>query len=147
MATVTQREIPARINGGSPRVHSPAVSAPARARIPVTHSGGKISGLAGSIKVAGSRWWGFTARPQSLRAAWRLTAVDTKRVPGNSGALTALWRVSNATDRLLLFALILAAPTGLTGPLRWIGARPTRRWGFYLVTAALAVTYLLTGKG
>lgn len=147
MTTVTEREIPARINGTLPKVDSPAVRAPARARVPVTHSVGKISGVAGSIKLAARRWWGFTARPSSLLAAWRLTAVDPKRIPGRSGALHVLWSVSNATDRLLIFAVILVAPTGLTGPLRWIAARPTRRWGCYLVTTALAVTYLLTGKG
>jgi hypothetical protein len=147
MTTVTQREVPARVNGARPMVDSPAVSAPARARIPVTQSVGKISGVGSSIKLAARRWWGFTARPSSLRAAWRLSVVDAKRIPGRSGPLGTAWRVSNATDRLLMFALILAAPTAFTGPLRWIAARPTRRLGFYLVAAALAVTYLLTRKG
>ncbi|WP_344613385.1 hypothetical protein [Dactylosporangium salmoneum] len=79
----------------------------------------------------------------SIRALWRLSAVDNTRIPAQSGTLHTLWQVSNWTDRLLMFALILLLPTALTGPLRWIAVRPTRRVGFYLVAAALTVTYLI----
>jgi hypothetical protein len=146
MTTVTDREVPARTNGAVPKLDSPAVRAPARARIPVTQGGDKISRQAGSITVAARRWWAFTARPASLRALWRLSAVDPRRVPGRNSGLTLAWHISNWSDRLLMFALIAAAPTFLTGPLRWCATRPTRRWALYIVTAALAVTYTL-GRG
>jgi hypothetical protein len=143
MTTVTGREIPAKTNGALPRLNSPAVRAPARARVPITQRVGKISAGAGSITAGWRRWWGFTARPMSLRALWRLSTVDRQRIPGKSGALLILWHISNWTDRLAMFALILALPTGLTGPLRWAAQRPTRRVGLYLVIAALVAVYLI----
>ncbi len=146
MTTVTDREIPARTNGAVPKLDSPAVRAPARARIPVTQSADKIPGVTGSITLAARRWWAFTARPASIRALWRLSAVELKRVPGKNAGLALAWRISNWTDRLAMFAFIAVAPTALTGPLRWCAVRPTRRIALYLVTAALAATYTL-GRG
>ena len=143
MTTLTEREVPAKTNGALPRLNSPAVRAPARARIPITQRADKISGAAGSITAGWSRWWGFTARPLSLRALWRLSAVDRTRAPANSAGLAAAWHISNWSDRPIMFALILLAPTGLTGPLRWIAQRPTRRVGLYLTLAALTAAYLL----
>lgn len=145
-ATVTQRDIPARTFGGVPEIDSPAVSTRARARIPATESADKISDATGSIKSAAAAWWGFTAQPSSLTDLWSASAVDTKRIPGKHGGLTVAWQVSNWTDRLIMFAFITVLPTFLTGPLRWLAARPTRRWAFYLVTAALAAVYAL-GRG
>ena len=139
----TEREIRSPQNGRVPRLDSPAAPVRAGARVPVTHRGRQIGA---AVRLAGRRWWAWTARPSSLRAAWVLSAIDPKRIPGKSGALRLLWQVSNWTDRLALFGLIMLAPTGVTGPLRWIAARPTRRWGFYLVLTASAVTYAL-GKG
>jgi hypothetical protein len=69
---------------------------------------------------------------------WTQSRVDAARVPLRSRPLRLLWWLSNATDRMVMFAVVLAAPTALTGPLRWIAARPTRRYGFYLLLAALA---------
>ena len=93
-----------------------------------------------------ARWWVFTARPMSLRAAWRLSgAVDAKRVPTGSPLVVALWWWSNRTDRLLLFTLAILAPTLLTGPLLWCAARPARRVGLYLVLAGLAALFLTSG--
>ncbi|MEV0214323.1 hypothetical protein [Micromonospora sp. NPDC050695] len=77
---------------------------------------------------------------------WAASAVDSKRIPANVGALRIAWQVSNWTDRLLMFGLIAVAPTFLTGLLRWLAARPTRRWAFYLILAAFAATFAL-GKG
>ena len=138
--TATEREIRSPQNGRVPRLDSPAARAGTRARVPVTARVGQIRA---SLVLAGRRWWAFTARPSSLRAAWALSAVDPKRIPGNAGPLRILWQVSNWTDRLVVFSLIMLAPTGVTGPLRWIAARPTRRFGFYIVLTALAVTYAL----
>ncbi len=145
-ATVTRRDVPARTNGAVPKLDSPAVSARARARIPVTESTDKISDATGSIKAAAASWWGFTARPLSLTDLWRASAVDPKRIPGKHGGLAVAWHVSNWTDRLIMFAAIAALPTFLTGPLRWLAARPTRRWAFYLTTTVLAAVYAL-GRG
>lgn len=151
VTATTEREILSPHNGRVPRLDSPPAPARAGARVTATKRNRKsvavrLTGLLVVARVGARRWWAFTARPSSLRAAWRLSAVDVKRIPGRNGVLRIVWQVSNWTDRLALFALILAAPTVLTGPLRWLAARPTRRWGFYIVTVALAATYIL-GKG
>jgi len=149
--TATEREIRSPHNGRVPSVDSPAAPARTGARVTVTKRGGKsirvrVAETLTVVRVGVRRWWVWTSRPSSLRAAWALSAVDEKRIPGKARPLRLLWKVSNGTDRLIMFVLVLAAPTFATGPLRWIAARPTRRWGFYLVSTALAVTYL-TGKG
>ena len=101
---------------------------------------------AGRARRTMARWWVFTARPMSLRAAWRLSGVvDTKRIPDGSPLLGAVWWWSNRTDRLLLFALAIAAPTVLTGPLLWCAARPSRRFGLYLALTGLVVLLLVGG--
>jgi len=97
-----------------------------------------------AARVGLSRWWAYTSRPSSWRAAWRLSAVTKRRIPLASAPLSALWHLSNYTDRLIMFGLVMVAPTFLTGPLRWIAARPTRRWAFYLMVGAVASTYLPT---
>lgn len=84
-----------------------------------------------------SRWWAWTGRPLSLRALWRTSAVNRTRIPLGSTPFGLVWKLSNATDRLLFFVLVLLAPTALTGPLRWLAARPTRRWAFYLLAAVM----------
>lgn len=140
-AMTTPREIRSPQNGTVPAVDSPAVSARARARITLTERIGKILGKG---KSGASSWWAWTSRPLSLKATWSASAVEPGRVPNKSRSLTILWRISNATDRLLIFAVILLAPTAATGGLRWIACRPTRRWGFYLTAITLALTYLLT---
>lgn len=138
---VTQSEI---LSGEAtpPRVGvNAAVSMRARARIPVTQ---RVGNGAAAVRRALASWWAWTSRPLSLRAVWRLSAVDAKRIPGNAWPLRALWHVSNWTDRLALFALLLIAPTFLQGPLRWAATRPTRRWGVYLVVTAFAVPATIT---
>lgn len=148
-ASVTEREIPSGVNGRAPQVDSPAVSTRAGARIPVTKSSRKISTGVAVVKAAtvraARRWWMWTARPASLATAWRLSGVDGTRIPLRNGFLNRMWLVSNWTDRLCMFLLALAAPTFLTGPLRWIAARPTRRLGFYLLAAVFAVAFTLVG--
>lgn len=89
-----------------------------------------------------TRWWLLTSRPTSLAATWRLSAVNRDRIPLGSSVLALIWRLANWTERLIFFGLVAIAPTVLTGPLRWLAARPTRRWAFYLVTAAFAATFL-----
>jgi hypothetical protein len=105
-------------------------------------------GVTGRARRLIARWWVFTSRPVSLRAAWRLSGVvDARRVPGGSPVLAGVWWWSNRTDRLVLFALVVLAPTVLTGPLLWCAARPTRRAGLYLVLAGLATLFSLAGAG
>lgn len=140
MTVITDSEIRSPRNGRVPRLDSPAAPASARARIPVTVSN---RNRVAAVRRAARTWWVWTARPVSLRVLWRLSAIDTTRIPARSGALRALWLVSNWTDRLVMFALIAAAPTCATGALRWTATRPTRRWAFYLTTTAVAVAYLL----
>jgi hypothetical protein len=82
----------------------------------------------------------WTAQPVSLREAWRLSAIAPSRVPPRAPWwLVAGWRLSNWTDRLAWFLLMLIAPCGLQGPLRWLAVRPTRRLGTYVVAAGLVV--------
>jgi hypothetical protein len=82
----------------------------------------------------------------SLRVAWRLSGViDTARVPGGSRFWGAVWWWSNRTDRVVLFVVVVLAPTVLTGPLLWCAARPSRRWGLYVVLAGLVAVLGLAG--
>ncbi len=138
---VTEREIRSPQNGAVPAVDSPAVSARARARITTTERVGKVRA---KVRSGAAGWWAWTARPLSLKATWEASRIDPARIPNKSKPLTVLWRVSNATDRFLMFAVIFLAPTAATGGLRWIACRPTRRWGFYLTFLALTLTYLIT---
>lgn len=136
----TPREIRSPQNGRVPTLDSPAVPARAGARVPITQRIGKI--LA-AVKIGFVRWWGWTSRPLSLRNTWARSAVDITRIPNKSGTLRALWHISNWTDRLIMFALIMLAPTAATGALRWLALRPTRRIGLYLTLAALTAAHLL----
>lgn len=105
---------------------------------PQTVAGGHPRRWKSTAAAATRRWWVFTSRPMSLRVAWRLSGViDAKRVPGGSPLLAAAWWWSNRTDRLILFALAVLAPTILTGPILWCAVRPSRRLGLYAVVGVL----------
>jgi hypothetical protein len=124
---------------------SPSVRVAARARVTTTQRNparGKRR-VWTAVRTAAAGWWVWTSRPASLRTMWRLSAVTWARVPLRSGPLLLVWRVSNWTDRLAMFALVLLAPTCLTGPLRWLSTRPTRRFAFYLLGAITAAVVLL----
>ena len=145
--TTTPRDVRSPQNGRVPTFDSPAVRQRARANVPVADSNRKIRRARGSSPaLVLRRWWGWSARPLSLRALWVLSAVDRTRIPAGNGNLRALWQVTNWTDRLVMFAFILALPTGLTGPLRWCAVRPTRRWALYLTLTALTGAYLIGRK-
>lgn len=146
-AAVTDREIRSNVNGQVPRLEGAPVSTRARARIPVTDSSGKIRCGVAAVRGVFASWWVWTAQPAALRDSWTASAVDVRRVPFRNTALHWVWRVSNWTDRLAMFLFLLAAPTALTGPLRWCAQRPTRRGGLYLLVATTAVAFYLTGKG
>jgi len=142
---VTDSDVLTRSLTGARVADSPSVRVAARARIATT--AGKRPPAVKAVWVgvgrAAAGWWVWTARPVSLRVLWRLSAVTPARVPLRSGPLTWVWRVSNSTDRLVMFALVLAAPTVLTGPLRWLAARPSRRFAFYLLGGVVAAVVLL----
>lgn len=142
-ATTTEREILSKTNGRVPDLDSPAVRARARASIPVTDSEIKKTDRVASLLAS---WWAWTARPTSFQATWAMSAVDRTRIPNNSTVLRLLWQVSNWTDRLIMFALILTLPTVFTGGLRLIAQRPMRRLGLYLTFAALTGLYLYGRK-
>lgn len=139
----TPRDIRSPQNGRVPAVDSPAAPARAGARVPVTKSEIKKGDR---VSRAGRRWWALASRPLSIAALWRLSGVDRKRTPLDHLALRLIWQVSNWTDRLVMFALIAVAPTALTGPLRWVAVRPTRRYGLYLVVGGLTAAYLIGRK-
>jgi hypothetical protein len=115
----------------------------ARARLTVTH---RIDRWVDITRSAAGSWWLLTTRPLSMRAAWKASRlVDPHRVPLRSRPLQLAWRWSNRTDRILLFALALLAPSCLMGPLLWVAARPSRRLGFWLVVLALALGLTAAG--
>jgi hypothetical protein len=143
--TTTRSDVRSPLNGRVPDLDSPAVRQRARANVPVADSNRNKSARVVSAGLL-RRWWGWTARPLSLRATWAQSAVDSTRIPLNNTALRLLWQASNFTDRLVMFALILIVPTALTGPLRWCAVRPTRRWALYLTLTALAGAYLIGRK-
>lgn len=122
----------------TPKPTTTAMTAPE----PATADAGRPRRRGGPI----ARWWVLVSRPMSLRAAWRLSGVvDATRVPGGSPVLAAVWWWSNRTDRLVLFALAILAPAVATGPLLWCAARPSRRWGLYVVLAGLLVVFRVAG--
>lgn len=141
----TPRDFRSPINGAAPDLDSPGMSTPARARIPSTQSdrNGKSPAPRRGSWLSRQDFW--TIRPASLETAWNSSRVDTRRIPNDSDVLRRLWKLSNATDRLLMFALIQLAPGFLQGPLRHFVQRPTRRWSLYLVLTALAVTLIIGG--
>lgn len=136
--------LPPQTRGTGPE--DPPARARARARVEDTLSDGKSGtrrGLIPAVRAAVAAWWAWTATPATLADTWTASAVAKPRVPGKSGLLTFLWKISNGTDRLLMFGLILIAPTGLTGPLRWAATRPTRRYGTYALTGVLLLLVTL----
>jgi hypothetical protein len=142
--TDTHRNVLSLPTATVPASDSPPPRVAARARVAATQRKQPHRTQTGNTPRRGlgralARWWVWTARPVSLRAMWRLSGLNRARVPLGSGPLTALWRLSNGTDRLIMFVLALAAPTVLTGPLRWLATRPTRRFAFYLLTAVCVV--------
>ena len=143
---VTEREVVIPGQGGPRSLDSPPTRAGARARVATADSKRKAPAVGlwrTKARTGLRRWWVWTDRPASLRVAWKLTAVSPSRIPAGSGLLALIWRWSNRTDRLLMFALIMVAPTALTGPLRWLAARPTRRWAMYVIVGALAAGTLI----
>jgi hypothetical protein len=136
----------------NPRV-SGAYAREASSKNPVTegdHGGGRrrVATAAAAARSALAGWWVWTARPLSLRAAWRLSGADPRRLPPHAPWwLVELWRLSNLLDRRAWFVLMMLAPSGLQGPLRWLAVRPTRRLGTYIVVAALsAVSTVVKGN-
>jgi hypothetical protein len=97
------------------------------------------------LRRALARWWVFTTRPVSVRALWRASGVvNTRRVPGASTRLAAVWWWSNRLDRV---ALVVVASLLLlvAGALLWCTARPSRRAGLYVVAAGLLVALVRAG--
>ena len=150
--TVTDSEV--RSNAADPQKgpsNTPVSDARAReanSKIEITERVRNLRSSWRRWRAAAAGWWVWTERPPSWRATWRLSnVVDPRRAPRTGPWwLLPLWWLSNRTDRRLLFALMLLAPCGLQGPLRWIAARPTRRLGLYVVTAALIGGLIVVGR-
>lgn len=143
-ATTTPREVRSQINGVVPGIDSPAVPERARARVTDTKRDVKPSKAKTPRRVPSlENWWVWTSTPASYSGTWAGSNVDRSRIPTNNTLLYLLWQVSNWTDRLIMFALILIAPTALTGSLRWLAARPARRYTLYLTIAAFIAAYLI----
>ena len=142
--TITPRDVRSHFNGMVPDLDSPAVPERARARIRVTDSDVKVEKVrTGTLRQTLSGWWVWTSAPASFGGTWAASKVDCSRIPAKNTVLYVLWQVSNWTDRLVMFSLILTLPTGLTGPLRWCAARPARRYSLYLTVAAFVVACLI----
>lgn len=92
-------------------------------------------------------WWGFVARPMSIREAWRLSGViDARRIPDRSNLLANLWWIANRTERILLFLLVLVL-TFVLGSILWCSVTPTRRLGLYTVVFPLLAIFYVAAKG
>jgi hypothetical protein len=91
------------------------------------------------------RWWIYTERPMSIRAAWRMSAHAYRdRVPHEIPWLLTLWRIDNRIGtRPLLFLLAMIAPHVLSGPILWCASRPARRLGLVIVSTALWLCHWL----
>lgn len=90
-------------------------------------------------KRAGS-WKGFVANPMSVQEAWELSwIIDKRRIPDDSNWMYWWWWLSNRSDRVLLFGLLMILPTALNKPVLLMATRPTRRWGMYLVVFLMLV--------
>lgn len=108
----------------------------------------KLGNRAEAAAATLGNWWGFVRQPMSLREAWRLSgSLDARRIPGESPILTALWWVSNRTDRPLLFLCLAWLPLWAAGPVLWCATRPTRRWALYTVVFLLYVVVPSIMKG
>jgi hypothetical protein len=146
-SVTTQREIVSEKERGPQKGDSPAVSTRARARIPATDGdrNTKTPGVSREhrLRAWAAAWWVWTSKPPSLRQLWIMSRVDPRRVPGDIPLLRILWHLSNWTDRLLLFVLVLIAPTWLAGPVRWLAPRPFRRYGLYLCLLGLTLAHLI----
>ncbi len=142
-ATTTPRDFRSPVNGHVPNLDSPGVSTPARARVAVTDSDGNRKTRRSSPGSRLASGWVWNTAPASYSETWQASRVDRKRIPNNAGLLLVAWHVSNWTDRLIMFALIQIAPAFLTGPMRWIAQRPSRRIGFYLTLTALTIALLI----
>lgn len=123
----------------SPSERASARRAPARARIADTDSDRKSQAPEGG-------WWVWNGRPATLKETWRESAINTTRIPLDSKTLARGWRISNWTDRPVMFLLLFLAPAGLAGPLRWIAARPTRRIPFYILLLVVVAAFYLTSR-
>lgn len=144
MTTTTQRDFLSPGPAPSLNGNSPGVSARARARVPVTDGESKKKSVR-SFRPAAlvEKWWVWTAQPATIADTWAASAIDRRRISANNSVLYALWRLSNATDRLIMFALIVTLPSLLTGLLRWCATRPTRRYSLYLTVSSLLLLLAL----
>jgi hypothetical protein len=106
---------------------------------PLTAARRRLAAVVETAQAALSGWWAWVAQPPSLAETWQHSGiVDPARMPRRRPWwLPLLWRASNCTDRLVLFAVMLIVPSVLQGPLRWAVARPTRRLGLYVLMGVL----------
>jgi hypothetical protein len=134
--------------GGPEPPDQPGADSPyeRRASRILTRARPRLTDRSARIRHAAGTWWLLTVRPMSIQEAWRASrTVDPGRIPARSRPLQLVWRWSNRTDRLLLFALALLAPSALMGPLLWVAARPARRLGFWAIVLALALGLTAAG--
>lgn len=107
----------------------------------------RVKDRVAAAKSEAAVWWGFVTRPLSVAEAWRRSGdLDAQRIPAESGLLAHLWYWLNRSERILLFLLILVL-TFLTGTLLWCVARPSRRWGLYIVVVVVFVIVPSMAKG
>jgi hypothetical protein len=97
------------------------------------------------IKTGDSLHRRIYRQPPSSRDAWEMSsAIDSRRIPGDSGRLNGLWWALNRSERVALFAVIvvLLAPVAT---LLYCACRPARRAGLYIVIAALILVPAIAG--
>ncbi len=97
-----------------------------------------------STRLAVRRWFAFAKRAPSVRAAWRMSGIDARRIPAGSPMLATAWWWSQRTDRLVLFGLVVVLLLA-AGGLLWCGQRPSRRLGLAVVLVLLVTVTVLAG--
>lgn len=128
---------------------SPPARARARTSIGITERVRKILNKIRSASTWFTTWWGWIYQPPTLRATWDESGrIVARRIPpwANRRRLLFWWKVSNKTERLLLFVLIAITPLCLQAVIRPAAERPTRRIGLYVVLLALTVWFQLAER-
>jgi hypothetical protein len=120
---------------------------------PTSPSTTTLRAWADTVVRAAHTSWALTVTPLTREQAWAESTVDPTRIPQVPGAHRAetLWNLSNWSDRLILALPLLLlslasrsipAAARIAGAGWWTLARPTRRYGFYLLAIPAILTFL-----
>jgi hypothetical protein len=115
--------------------------------LPWTERAAGVAGRTVRAWLAAARTsWPATVTPRTRTDTWEASKVDIARIPQAAGADHAeiLWKISNATDRIILFGLailigLIPRADRVAGAGYWLAERPWRRWpALWLTLTAVA---------